>query len=167
MEIVEEVLDDDTVLRHDGSGVPEVAPPRFDLDDNEGIRRSLKKHGFACIKHAMLPHEVEKGRELLWQFLEGREQPKMRQSRPVGWKEGQPKTWIEGHGDHLMTSTTHIDSMWYCRTRPGVVQGFATAIGTPDLTCACLLRLLVVYFPRLAGVDPRRAGSCNAMPRAH
>lgn len=32
--------------------------------------------------------------------------------------------------------TAHCDSMWYCRTCPGVIQGFATAIGTPDLTAA-------------------------------
>ena len=128
--------EDGTVLRHDGSGVPQVSPPRFDVDDADGIRGSLKAHGFACIKEAMLPHEVTHGRELLWQFLEGDEQPLMTQSRPAGWKRGQPTTWLEGHGDHLMTSTTHIDSMWYCRTRPGVIQGFATAIGTADLTCA-------------------------------
>jgi hypothetical protein len=29
----------------------------------------------------MLPHEVVKGRELLWQFLEGDEQPGMTQTR--------------------------------------------------------------------------------------
>ena len=97
------VAEDGTVLRHDGSGVPEVEPPRYDGDDAEGIRESLRVHGFATIKHAMLPHEVDEGRRLLWQFLEGDEAPLMTMTRPVGWKQGQPTTWIEGHGDHLIS----------------------------------------------------------------
>ena len=87
MEVLqEEVLEDGTVLRHDSSGVPEVEPPRFDRDDAEGIRESLRVHGFATCKEAMLPHEVEEGRRLLWQFLEGDEEKdaQLHHERPVG-----------------------------------------------------------------------------------
>jgi len=158
MEVIEEVVaDDGTVLRYDGSGVPEVEPPRFERDDAEGIRESLRVHGFATIKEAMLPHEVEEGRRLLWQFLEGNEQPLMTQTRPVGWKQGQPTTWIEGHGDHLISCTAHCDSMWHCRTCPGVIQGFATAIGTPDLTHA---------FDRMSINLPTSSGNPVTMERA-
>jgi|EP01044_Picomonas_judraskeda_P000350 hypothetical protein len=104
MQVTDVVVEDDgTVLRYDGSGVPEVEPPRFKRDDAQGIRKSLKVHGFATIKEAMLPHEVDEGRRLLWQFLEGNEQPLMTQKRPTGWRQGQPTTWLEGHGDHLIS----------------------------------------------------------------
>lgn len=155
----EEVLEDGTVLRHDSSGVPEVEPPRFERYDAEGIRESLRIHGFATIKEAMLPHEVEEGRRLLWQFLEGQEEKdaKLHHVRPCGWKQGQPTTWIEGHGDHLISCTAHCQSMWYCRTRPGVVQGFVTAIGEPDLTHA---------FDRMSINLPTSSGNPAALERA-
>jgi hypothetical protein len=112
MEVTEVVVQEDgTVLRYDNSGVPEVEPPRFERDDAEGIRKSLQVHGFATIKEAMLPHEVKEGRRLLWQFLEGNEQPLMTQTRPVGWKQGQPTTWVEGHGDHLISCVRNRTSL--------------------------------------------------------
>ena len=137
--------------------VPEIRPPRYDVDDVEGIRASLREDGFATIREAMLPHEVAHARNLLWQFLEGNEQPLMRQERPRNWKRGQPTTWIEGHGDHLMTSTTHCDSMWYCRTRPGVIKGFAAAIGTDDLVPA---------YDRMSINLPTSTGNPTALERA-
>eukprot|EP01051_Picozoa_sp_SAG22_P001397 SAG22_NODE_54_length_23787_cov_12.917511_10_plen_249_part_00 len=158
MDVTEEVVaEDGTVMRYDGSGVPEVQPPRFERDDAAGIRESLRVHGFATVKEAMLPHEVEEGRRLLWQFLQGDEAPLMTQTRPVGWKQGSPTTWVEGHGDHLISCTAHCDSMWFCRTRPGVIQGFATAIGTPDLTAA---------FDRMSINLPTSSGNPVALERA-
>lgn len=137
--------------------VPEYTPIRYDVSDVAGIRESLKELGFACVKEAMRPHEVQKGRDLLWQFLEGHEQPGMTQTRPVGWERGKPTTWQKGHGDHLLTSTTHIDSMWFCRTRPGVIKGFAAAIGTEDLVPA---------FDRMSINLPTSSGNPEALSKA-
>ena len=47
--------------------------------------------------------------------------------------------------------------MWYCRTRPGVIQGFAAAIGTPDLTAA---------FDRMSINLPTSSGNPVALERA-
>ena len=52
----------------------------------------------ACIKQVADESELEEARDLLWEHLEGRDSPLMRQTRPVGWKRGQPETWVEGHG---------------------------------------------------------------------
>ena len=105
--------------------MPEIAPDRLDGDDTDGIRRSLEEHGFACVRCARLPTpppthhsqlpprrrpwlttarrealspaELEHAESLLWQHLEGDESPRMNQRRPIGWKRGQPQTWLEGH----------------------------------------------------------------------
>jgi hypothetical protein len=78
--------------------------------------------------------ELDRAEDLLWQHLEGVEEAsqRMAQRRPVGWRRGQPATWLEGHGDGLMTSTTHCDSMWYVRSRPRVIDAFHAAYGTQD-----------------------------------
>ena len=81
----------------------------------------------ACVKEACTPEELKIAQAMLWDHLEGNDCPGMRQQRPVGWKQGAPETWVEGHGDGAMTSTTHCDAMWYIRTRPGVVGGFRAA----------------------------------------
>jgi len=81
----------------------------------------------ACVKEACTPEELKIAQAMLWDHLEGNDCPGMRQQRPIGWKQGAPETWVEGHGDGAMTSTTHCDAMWYIRTRPGVVGGFRAA----------------------------------------
>lgn len=78
--------------------------------------------------------ELDRAEDLLWKHLEGVEDATQRmvQRRPIGWRRGQPTTWREGHGDGLMTSTTHCESMWYVRSRPGVIQAFHAAYGTEE-----------------------------------
>jgi len=120
------------LLRPSPSGIPEVSPTRFDPSDRAGIRAYLEEHGFACVRGCMSQAELERAEELLWRHLEGVEEAsqRMAQRRPVGWRRGEPATWLEGHGDGLMTSTTHCDSMWYVRSRPGVIGAFHAAYGT-------------------------------------
>ena len=48
-------------------------------------------------REALSPAELEHAESLLWQHLEGDESPRMNQRRPIGWKRGQPQTWLEGH----------------------------------------------------------------------
>jgi len=81
----------------------------------------------ACVKEAATPEQLEHARELFWQHLEGKDCPLQRQTRPVGWNRHDVQSWKEGHGDGLMTSTTHCDAMWYVRTLPGVCGAFAAA----------------------------------------
>ena len=113
------------------TAIPEVAPARIDVGDSEAIRASLEENGYACVREAVSADELAHARDLLWHFLEGHETPRMVQTRPVGWKRGQPTTWVEGHGDALMTSTTHNECMWYVRSRPRVLAGFAAACKHP------------------------------------
>ncbi len=123
-----------TLLRPSHAGIPEVSPARFDPADRAGIRQHLEEHGFACVRACMSQPELDVAEALLWRHLEGSEEAsqRMTQRRPIGWRRGQPTTWLQGHGDGLMTSTTHCDSMWYVRSRPGVLQAFHAAYGTRD-----------------------------------
>lgn len=121
-------------LRQSESGIPEVSPARLDPSDGAGIRAHLQEHGFACVRGGMSQPELDRAEDLLWRHLEGAEEAsqRMAQKRPIGWRRGQPATWLKGHGDGLMTSTTHCDSMWYVRSRPGVIHAFHAAYGTHD-----------------------------------
>jgi hypothetical protein len=121
-------------LRPSESGIPEVSPSRLDASDGAGIRAHLQEHGFACVRGCMSQPELGRAEDLLWRHLEGVEEAsqRMAQRRPIGWRRGQPTTWLKGHGDGLMTSTTHCDSMWYVRSRPGVLRAFHAAYGTQD-----------------------------------
>src|SRR5690242_9127284 len=120
------------LLRPSPSGIPEVSPTRFDPSDRAGIRAYLEAHGFACVRGCMSQAELARAAQLLWRHLEGVEEAsrRMAQMRPIGWRRGEPATWLNGHGDGLMTSTTHCDSMWYVRSRPGVIGAFHAAYGT-------------------------------------
>lgn len=121
-------------VRPSEAGIPEVSPARLDPSDRAGIRAHLEQHGFACVRACMSQAELNRAEDLLWRHLEGVEEAsqRMAQRRPIGWRRGQPRTWLEGHGDGLMTSTTHCDSMWYVRSTPGVINAFHAAYGTQD-----------------------------------
>jgi hypothetical protein len=123
-----------TSYRQSEAGIPEVSPARLDPSDRAGIRAHLEEHGFACVRGCLSQPELDHAEDLLWRHLEGVEEASQRmvQKRPIGWRRGQPTTWLEGHGDGLMTSTTHCDSMWYVRSRPGVINAFHAAYGTHD-----------------------------------
>ena len=69
-------------------------------------------------KAALAAADAARARDLLWDHLEGRDCPGMRQSWPAGWRRGQPETWrppqgnaagpLPGHSNAgLMTSTAH------------------------------------------------------------
>jgi hypothetical protein len=122
------------LLRPSEPGIPEVSPRRLDPSDRAGIRAHLEEHGFACVRGCVSQAERARAEDLLWKHLEGVEEAsqRMAQRRPIGWRRGQPTTWREGHGDGLMTSTTHCESMWYVRSRPGVIKAFHAAYGTRD-----------------------------------
>lgn len=147
------------LLRPSEAGIPEVSPTRLDPSDRAGIRAHLEEHGFACVRGCMSQPELDRAEDLLWRHLEGEEEAsqRMAQRRPIGWRRGQPETWREGHGDGLMTSTTHCDSMWYVRTRPGVINAFHAAYGTHDDT------ELVAAYDRMSVNLPIASGNPAAL----
>ena len=67
-------------------------------------------------------------------------------------------TWIEGHGDALMTSTAHCESMWYVRSRPGVINAFHAAYGTRRGSVE-----LVANFDRMSVNLPTSSGNPEAL----
>ncbi|HTV17348.1 MAG TPA: phytanoyl-CoA dioxygenase family protein, partial [Polyangiaceae bacterium] len=110
-------------------------------------------HGFACVRACLSQPELDRAEELLWKHLEGVEEAsrRMAQRRPIGWRRGQPTTWLEGHGDGLMTSTTHCDSMWYVRARPGVVSAFHAAYGTHGSELVAVYDRMSINLPISSG----------------
>jgi hypothetical protein len=127
-----------TLRMPDAVQVPEFTPVRLDVADTVAIKNSLDEHGYACIKDVASEAELEEARDLLWEHLEGRDTPLMRQARPVGWKRGQPTTWIEGHGDGLMSSGTHCSAMWCALCPLRVVrrsEGLRCEAASLRLTC--------------------------------
>ncbi len=146
-------------LRPSEQGIPEVSPRRFDASDRAGIQAHLAEHGFACVRGCMSQTELDQAEDLLWNHLDGVEEAsrQMAQTRPIGWRRGQPATWREGHGDGLMTSTTHCDSMWYVRSRPAVIGAFHAAYGTQDDS------ELVAAFDRMSVSLPVSSGNPAAL----
>jgi hypothetical protein len=129
--------------------VPELRPAaRFAPGDAAGIREHLEREGYALVRDAASPAELERARGLLWSHLEGADCPRVQQPRPVGWRRGDPRTWqalpgpsaphhVVPHSDAgLMTSTTHCDCLWHVRTLPGVCTAFASLLGTTELVCS-------------------------------
>ncbi len=144
----------------------EVTPPRFHVDDAAGIQAQLEVEGFACVADCLNAEELVQARELLWNHLEGTECPQMTQTRPVGWRRDDVSTWVEGHGDGLMTSTCHCDSMWFARTRPGVIAGFQAAYQEQDVIPA--FDRMSINLPTAAeneGVQRRLAATNHAHGR--
>lgn len=147
------------LLRPSALGIPEVLPTRHAPADRAGIRADLQEHGFACVRGCLSPAELSHAEDLLWQHLEGTEQAtqRMTQRRPSGWRRGQPTTWREGHGDGLMTSTTHCASMWYVRSRPAIIEAFHAAYGTHDAA------ELVAAYDRMSVNLPLSSGNPAAL----
>ena len=135
--------------------VPEISPVRLDMADAAGIRARLVEDGFACVQNAVSEAELQHARELLWQFLQGDESPRMTQTRPVGWERADPSSWLEGHGDALMTATTHCVSV---RTRRSCMAAGGPCDRTPYHPPATSGAGVDVVHSQPAGGDPRLRG---------
>eukprot|EP01045_Picozoa_sp_COSAG04_P031515 COSAG04_NODE_5858_length_1470_cov_1.499635_3_plen_75_part_00 len=68
---------------------------------------------------AASPAELDRARALLWKDLQ----------ETHGWEKNNPKTWKDTAFDNPTGGTTrameHADFIWYVRTLPGVLAGFA------------------------------------------
>ena len=82
---------------------------------------------YAVIKDCATPAELERARSLLWSDLQATH----------SWDRSKPATWTDAAFDNPTGGTTrameHADFIWYVRTLPGVLAGFAAAYGTDDL----------------------------------
>ena len=148
--------------------IPELTPQRLDVSDREGLRAHLAQHGYAVVKEAARPHELEKARELFWSWLEETHYTKDG-SASFGWDRNDPTTWTDaslsegqtlndGYTMGLCGAATHCPAFWYLRTLPGICGGFAAAYGTDDMVTA---------FDRVSIQRPSSCGSPSvaATPR--
>ena len=110
------------------------------------------EHGFAVVKQAVQPAELEEARRLLWKWLG--ETHYTGDGHPThGWDRNDPTTWSDvsfGEGQALggeqqrnnasrygmMGAACHSEPFWYIRTLSGVIDGFAAAYGTHELVTA-------------------------------
>ena len=148
--------------------VTELVPVRLHQTDTVAIKASLADHGYAVIKDAATPAQLEHARSLLWNDLQ----------ETHGWEKGNPRTWKDDSFDNPSGGTTrgleHADFIWYqnlanpmlnasaavsvsvsvphvicpsryVRTLPGVIAGFAAAYGTDDLVAVSFALSVDVY----------------------
>ena len=155
--------------------VPELVPVRYERSETAAIKASLDELGYAVIRSAATPAELEVARSRLWREKKQSKNIRFypRYSRPDhhrpnlapqshtlisgdvsdglpagaedlasthGWDPADPRTWLDDHFANPSGGTTagleHADFIWYVRTLPGVLAGFAAAYGTDDLVAA-------------------------------
>ena len=122
----------------------ELEPARFDRSEAGAIAESLDELGvatspptlsprptssrpltarcwaqYAVVAGAASPAELDRARALLWKDLQ----------ETHGWEKNNPSTWKDSAFDNPTGGTTrameHADFIWYVRTLPGVLAGFA------------------------------------------
>lgn len=126
----------------------ELQPIRFDRTEAEAIKAHLDEHGYAVVKDAATPAELQHARALLWKDLNTR----------YSWQQDRPETFtddaykVSGDPRSGLIGLTHCDALWYCRALPGVLAGFAAAYGTDDLVTA---------YDRMAVNRPLACGSAS------
>jgi len=109
--------------------VPTVVP-RFDLDDAEGLKY-LDENGYVVFKDIATPEELEKGKQLAWDFLE---------SVTPGVKRGVPETyatasWPDPFGKGIVCGDGAGQStfQWFVRGIAKVQKVYAKIWGTDEL----------------------------------
>jgi hypothetical protein len=106
---------------------------------------------YAVIKDAATPAELEHARSLLWADLQATH----------SWDRNDPRTWTDASFDNPTGGTTnaleHATFIWYVRTLPGVLAGFAVAYDTDDLVAvrAAVLCCLHGWLSRVWRLESR------------
>lgn len=101
------------------SGVPEpvsFVPPRFGIEDEEGLQY-LEEHGYVVFKDILTPEQVEQGRSLAWDFLEGLENAGVKRDDPNTWG-GFPDRYH--NGVVVEAGVGHCSLLWFLRGLPKV-----------------------------------------------
>jgi len=108
-------------------------------DEKPSWLSDLERDGYAVVRGVLDNTEVIKARELVWDWLEG---------LGSGVQRDKPDTWVDAAwpGDletGIVTTcgAAHSPAAWYLRTRPRVLDAFASLWGTRDLISSmdCLL----------------------------
>lgn len=105
--------------------------PRFAPSDEEAYKTYLEEYGYVVIGGVLDDKEVNRAKELLWDFLE-----------KYGMKRDDPSTWGDENFGKIASLSSGIimrggigqsDFQWYCRTRDNVKNVFSAIYETRDL----------------------------------
>jgi len=108
-------------------------PPRFSLNDTESYLDFLDQHGFVVIANVISGEEIEKGKDMFWEWMEG---------LGSGIIRDDPNTWIDknwpskarfGSGIMHTCGVGQSDLQWFIRTRPSVRKVFEEIWETKEL----------------------------------
>lgn len=122
--------------------VAAVRSRRFDLNsETTAFLEHLETHGYAVVAAVASPAEVERAKDLTWQFLEGHGR-----MQPNHARRGEPSTWELNDGWLGNGVTGIIDRsgvgqapfMWYLRLLPAVSKAFGAIwnVDPDELLCS-------------------------------
>jgi ectoine hydroxylase-related dioxygenase (phytanoyl-CoA dioxygenase family) len=125
-------------------GAPRIqpyAPPRFAVDDPAGYAY-LEEHGYAVFKDVASPDQLEEGRQLAWDFLEGMPSASIKRNDPSTWNDNWPDPYRKGI--IVSEGVGHSSFLWFNRALPTVQTVYGTIWQTPDLATSfdgfCMFR---------------------------
>eukprot|EP01089_Gocevia_fonbrunei_P007048 TRINITY_DN1806_c0_g3_i1.p1 TRINITY_DN1806_c0_g3~~TRINITY_DN1806_c0_g3_i1.p1 ORF type:complete len:340 (-),score=75.15 TRINITY_DN1806_c0_g3_i1:56-1075(-) len=105
-------------------------PPSFEVDDEEGYKY-LEEHGYVVFTNVLNQEEVEKGKNLAWEFLEKLPNASIKRDDHNSWSEGWPDT--HGKGIIVVEGAGQSEFLWYVRGVEKVKQIYSKIWGTDDL----------------------------------
>lgn len=113
--------------------------PAFSPDDTEGLVAYMEEHGYAVVRGAATPSDVDTAKSMLWEFLE----------TEVGMLRNDPETWNDDAFARLGDLQNGIingkdfnqdRTCWFIRTLPNVRRSFeALWEGSPYGSCTDLI----------------------------
>eukprot|EP01089_Gocevia_fonbrunei_P007047 TRINITY_DN1806_c0_g2_i2.p1 TRINITY_DN1806_c0_g2~~TRINITY_DN1806_c0_g2_i2.p1 ORF type:complete len:210 (-),score=42.26 TRINITY_DN1806_c0_g2_i2:3-632(-) len=105
-------------------------PPSFEVTDDSGYKY-LEEHGYVVFKNVLSTEEIQKGRSLAWDFLEGLNKRKIKRDDPATWDYEWPDPF--GKGIVCAEGVGHSQFLWFVRGIPKVKQIFSTIWSTEDM----------------------------------
>eukprot|EP01087_Luapelamoeba_hula_P006035 TRINITY_DN16188_c0_g1_i1.p1 TRINITY_DN16188_c0_g1~~TRINITY_DN16188_c0_g1_i1.p1 ORF type:complete len:378 (+),score=58.36 TRINITY_DN16188_c0_g1_i1:52-1134(+) len=121
--------------RSDNSGAPPARPtevPRFDVEDPAAYQY-LEENGYVVIKDVLTPDEIEKGRGLAWDFMEGRPDSAIKRNDPATWTD--ESGWPDKYGKGIIVEDAagHSEFLWFVRGVPNVQRVYQRVWDTENL----------------------------------
>lgn len=107
--------------------------PRFDVSATDEWLSYLQEHGYVVIASVADATAVERARSLMWDFLEGAANMKIKRQDVSTW--GKESGWLPSQGNGLLGGGgfEHSAFCWHARLLPGVQQAFRAIWGCDDL----------------------------------
>mmetsp|Transcript_5027 Transcript_5027/g.6388 ORF Transcript_5027/g.6388 Transcript_5027/m.6388 type:complete len:341 (-) Transcript_5027:328-1350(-) len=106
--------------------------PRFDIDTQRGEFLSyLEEYGYAVVANVADAQAVEKGKNLLWDFLQNLEGNEIRHDDVATWEDN----WLPSPQNGILAGFGfgQCDFMWHLRLLPKIKSAFAAIWETDDL----------------------------------